>query len=346
MIVSNERRPAPEERDRSPELGSTLSADPSSLATDKPIEGVLIAIRMAARDTNLYTLARAGGGALPGAMPGAHIGVILPSGIERQYSLIHYGPSFSEYTVGVKRDVNSRGGSLFMHDQLRVGMKVTLVPPRNNFPLKEDAELTVLLAGGIGITPIYCMVKRLVELNRPWQLHYSSRSRADAAFLDELSQYGSCRFHFDDESAGKFLPVADIIAGTPKTAHLYCCGPGPMLASFEAATAGWPSEQIHVEYFTPKFAAAQGGGFIVELARSKRELTIPPGKSILQAVREAGIQVPHSCEEGVCGACETRVISGTPDHRDSILTDSERKESATMMICCSGSKTPRLVLDI
>ena len=328
------------------ELGSNLSANPAPLTSDQPIEAVLTAIRMAARDTNLYTFARADGGPLPGAMPGAHIGLILPNGVERQYSLIHYGPSFSEYTVGVKRDANSRGGSVFMHDQLRVGMKVTLVPPRNNFPLKEDAELVVLLAGGIGITPIYCMVKRLVELKRPWQLHYSNRSRADAAFLDELSQYGDCRFHFDDESAGKFLPIADIVAKAPKTAHLYCCGPGPMLAAFEAATAGWPSSQIHIEYFTPKFEAAAEGGFIVELARSKRELTIPPGKSILQAVREAGIQVPHSCEEGVCGACETRVISGIPDHRDSILTEHERKENATMMICCSGSKTPKLVLDI
>ena len=181
-----------------------MSANPA-LKTDQPIEAVLIAIRMAARDTNLYTFARADRGVLPGAMPGAHIGVILPNGVERQYSLIHYGPEFSEYTVGVKRDANSRGGSLFMHDQLRVGMKVTLVPPRNNFPLKEDADLSVLLAGGIGITPIYCMVKRLVELKRPWQLHYSNRSRADAAFLDELSHYGDCRFHFDDASTGRHI---------------------------------------------------------------------------------------------------------------------------------------------
>jgi ferredoxin-NADP reductase len=327
------------------ELGSPLSANPASSANEQ-IEAVLTQIRMAARDTNLYTFARPDHGALPGAMPGAHIGVILPNGVERQYSLIEYGPSLSEYTVGVKRDANSRGGSVFMHDQLRVGMTLKLVPPRNNFPLKEDAGLVVLLAGGIGITPIYCMVKRLIELKRPWQLYYSCRSRADAAFLDELSRYREAHFHFDEEAQGKFLPVADIVAKAPKNAHLYCCGPGPMLAAFESATVNWPQDQIHVEYFTPKFEAAQEGGFIVELARSKRELVIPPGKSILQAVREAGIQVPHSCEEGVCGACETRVISGIPDHRDSILTESERAESATMMICCSGSKSPKLVLDI
>ncbi|HEY4123057.1 MAG TPA: iron-sulfur cluster-binding domain-containing protein, partial [Rhizomicrobium sp.] len=158
--------------------------------------------------------------------------------------------------------------------------------------------------------------------------------------------YSQVHFHFDDEEEGRFLNVAGIVENLPKSAHLYCCGPAPMLSAFEAASAHWPTDQIHVEYFTPKFAAAQEGGYVVELARSKREFIVPPGKSILQIVREAGIQVPHSCEEGVCGACETRVISGIPDHRDTILTESERKESATMMICCSGSKSPRLVLDI
>jgi ferredoxin-NADP reductase len=319
------------------------STSPSEEST---IEVLLTCIRMAARDTNLYTFQRADRAPLPGAEPGAHIGVILPNGVERQYSLVRSGPRLTEYIVGVKRDLNSRGGSVFMHDQLRVGSKLSIAPPRNNFPLKEDADLVVLLAGGIGITPIYCMVQRLTERGRPWQLYYSCRTRLDAAFLDELAQYPDAHFHFDDEEGGRFLNVAGIIEKLPRHAHLYCCGPAPMLAGFEAATAHWPAEQVHVEYFTPKFAAAQEGGYVVELARSKRELRIPPGKSILQVVREAGIEVPHSCEEGVCGACETRVISGIPDHRDTILTESERKENATMMICCSGSKTPRLVLDI
>jgi ferredoxin-NADP reductase len=310
------------------------------------IEVMLMVISMAARDTNLYSFARPDRAALPGAEPGAHIGLILPNGIERQYSLVHAGPNLSQYTVGVKRDANSRGGSVFVHDQLRVGSKMLIVPPRNNFPLKQDCDLVVLLTGGIGITPIYCMAKRLMEIGRPWELYYSCRSRLDAAFLDELSKYSQVRFHFDDEEEGRFLDVAGIVEKLPKNAHLYCCGPAPMLAAFEAATTHWPQPQIHVEYFTPKFAAAHQGGYVVELARSKLEFTVPPGKSILQIVHDAGIQVPHSCGEGVCGACETRVISGNPDHRDTILTESERKENATMMICCSGSKSPRLVLDI
>src|SRR5215831_19283272 len=212
------------------------------------IEVVLTCVQMAARDTNLYTFERPDKKPLPGAEPGAHIGLILPNGIERQYSLVESGPSLKKYVVGVKRDAGSRGGSLYMHDQLRVGMRLSILPPRNNFPLKEDAELVVLLAGGIGITPIYCMAKQLIEKKRPFELYYSCRSRMDTAFLEELSAYPQAHFHFDDEENGRFLQVAAIIERLPKNAHLYCCGPAPMLAAFEAATARWPAEQVHVEY--------------------------------------------------------------------------------------------------
>ena len=311
------------------------------------IELMLSGISFAARDTNLYRFERPDGGRLPGATPGAHINLLLPNGIERQYSLVNYGSDLDAYVVGVKLDAASRGGSLFMHNSLRVGATVPVEPPRNNFPLVEDAVHVVLFAGGIGITPIYCMVRRLKELGRPFDLYYSARSRADAAFLKELEPMPNVHLHFDEEKGG-VMPIPSIVPALPKTAHLYCCGPTPMLAAFEAAAAanGFPGAQVHVEYFTPKFTIAAEGGFVVELQRSKKELTVPEGKTILQIVREAGVDVPFSCEEGICGACETRVISGTPDHRDSILTESERKANATMMICCSGSKSPRLVLDL
>jgi ferredoxin-NADP reductase len=322
-------------------------AEPSSAARPGTIEVMLTGIKLLARDTNLYSFERVGGGPLPGAMPGAHISFMLPNGIERQYSLLNYGQSLDEYLVGVKLDAASRGGSLFMHNSFRVGATVAIDPPRNNFPLVEDASHVVLFAGGIGITPIYCMAQRLVELGRPFDLYYSARSRADAAFLKVLEPLPQTHLHFDVEKGG-VMPIPTIIPTLPKSAHLYCCGPTPMLAAFESAAAagGFKPEQVHVEYFTPKFAAADEGGFTVELTRSKKELTIPKGKTILQVVRDAGVDVPFSCEEGICGACETRVILGTPDHRDSILTESERKANATMMICCSGSKTPRLVLDL
>lgn len=328
-------------------MTNALADSPKPTLTALALEVLLTSIQMAAKDTNLYTFRRADGAAMPGATPGSHISLMLPNGIERQYSLTNYGASLTEYIVGVKLDPNSRGGSLFMHNHLRVGQPITIEPPRNNFPLIETADHVVLFAGGIGVTPIYCMAKRLIELGRSWELYYSARSRVDAAFVSELETYPQVKLHFDQEKGG-VMPIANIIATLPKNSHLYCCGPTPMLAAFESAAAasGFSPDQVHVEYFTPKFAAAAEGGYTVQLERSKKELKVPEGKSILQVVREAGVDVPFSCEEGICGACETRVISGVPDHRDSILTESERKANATMMICCSGSKSPRLVLDL
>lgn len=306
----------------------------------------LTAIRYAARDINLYEFARPNGRPLPSTEPGAHIDVRLANGIVRQYSLIDAGPDPRSYVVAVKRDPESRGGSSFMHEQLRVGTTFKISAPRNNFPLDEAAPMTVLFAGGIGVTPIYCMAQRLAAIGLPWKLYYSCRSRADAAFLDVLSQHPETVFNFDEENNGRFFDLKGIIAGAPRDAHLYCCGPVPMLRAFEEAAAGFPPAQVHVEYFTGVTEAATEGGYVVELARSNREFLIPPGKTILEVLRDAGLQVTYSCEEGVCGACETPVISGRPDHRDSILTESERLASKTMMICCSGSKSARLVLDL
>lgn len=317
-----------------------------SAASTDAMPLILTTIRLAARDTNLYGFARADGGVLPGAEPGAHIGLFLPNGMERQYSLVSTGETLTEYVVGIKRDAGSRGGSRYIHDELRVGMTIPVAAPRNNFRLVEDAAHVVLLAGGIGITPIYAMTRRLRSLGRPWSLHYCCRSRTDAAFVQELEAFDEVSLYFDDERPGQFPPIARMVEAAPSDAHLYCCGPTPMLAAFEAACAGRPPDRIHVEYFTQKYALAREGGYLVELNRAHRQFSIPPGKSILHVLQEAGIAVASSCEEGVCGACETRVISGIPDHRDAILSDQERKANATMMICCSGCKGERLVLDL
>jgi ferredoxin-NADP reductase len=204
----------------------------------------------------------------------------------------------------------------------------------------------VLFAGGIGITPIWCMVQRLEELGRSWTLHYACRSRADMAFLSALEAMAGAQFHFDDESGGKFLDVGALVAAAPKDAHLYCCGPTPMLKAFETATANRPREQVHIEYFTPKQEAAKSGGFTVELARSGKEFVIPEGKIILQVLLDAGVDVDYSCELGICGACEQRVISGEPEHRDAILTEEEQASNTKVMICCAGCKSERLVLDL
>jgi ferredoxin-NADP reductase len=324
----------------------TASAEAGAKPPDALIDVRLTAIRYAARDTHLYEFSRLDGQPLPAYAPGAHIDLHLPNGLVRQYSLIEAEPDPLRYTVSVKRDPASRGGSRFVHDELRVGRTLKISPPRNNFPLVEDAPHVLLLAGGIGITPIWCMVQRLERLGRPWTLYYAARSRADMAFLHALEAMTPAQFHFDDENAGTVLDVARIVAEAPKDAHLYCCGPTPMLKAFEAATADWPREQVHVEYFTPKQEPDKKGGFVVELARSGQEFVIPEGKSILQVLLDAGVDVDYSCELGICGACEQRVISGEPEHRDAILTEEEQASNTKVMICCAGCKSERLVLDL
>ena len=313
--------------------------------TQQTVDLRLTAIRYAAQDTNLYEFRRPDGAALEPVEPGAHIDITLPNGMMRQYSLVTADGDPAAYMVGIKRDRASRGGSIFIHDKLRVGEVLKIGGPRNNFPLNEDAGHTVLIAGGIGITPICCMAQRLKKLGRSFELHYACRTRAEAAFFAELSAMPEARIHIDDEVGG-FMDVAAAVAASRSDAHFYCCGPLPMLAAFEDATKALPPEQVHVEYFSAKDEAATGGGYVVELRKSGKEFTVPEGKTLLEVLLEGGVDVMYSCQEGVCGACETAVISGTPDHRDNILTEAERVASKTMMVCCSGSKSPRLVLDL
>ena len=305
----------------------------------------LSAVRYAAESVNLYEFAPVENQILPVAEPGAHIGLHLPNGLLRQYSLHQAGDEPRAYHVGIKFDRNSRGGSSYVHENLRVGEILDVDLPRNNFPLVETAEETVFLAGGIGITPIYSMLRRLEELGRKWRLHYACRSRAEAAFYSELENFPQVEFHFDDER-GRFFDCGGVIENVPANAHLYCCGPAAMLEAFENLTQNRLPSFVHAEYFTPKYEAALDGGFTVELARSKQKFVVPQGKTILQILLDADIDIPFSCEEGVCGSCETKVIAGVPDHRDTILSEAERAANKTMMVCCSGAKSPKLVLDL
>lgn len=317
----------------------------NALPSHELIDVRVNAVHVLATDIKLFELQRPDGQPLPAVEAGAHIGVRLPNGIIRQYSLLSPDSNPLSYSIGVKKDPQSTGGSLYMHDQLREGDIIQIEMPRNNFPLVEAASSSVLFAGGIGITPIWCMVQRLDALQQPWHLYYACRTRGDAAFLSELEPRENVTLHFDDEHGGEVLDIAAIVNSASSDTHLYCCGPAPMLAAFENATSTWPSDHVHIEYFTAKEESATSGGFVVELARSKVEVFVPEGKSILYALREAGIDVPSSCEEGVCGSCEMRVLSGIPDHRDAILSEPERAANNTMMICCSGCKSDRLVLD-
>jgi len=314
------------------------------------IDVQLTNVETVARDTNVYTFARPDGGRLPAYKPGAHIDLHLPNGLVRQFSLLNPDSDSTRYVVAIKRDPQSRGGSRYIFDELRIGQTIKISAPRNNFPLVEDAEPIILFAGGIGITPIWCMAQQLAAQGRPWKLYYSCRSRADMAFLDTMTKFGSesVLLHFDDEANGTFLDLAGAINAAPPNAHFYCCGPNPMLAAFEAAAANRPRNRVHVEYFTPKedAAGAKLGGFWVELARSGEEYFIPEGKKILEVLYEAGVDVDYSCELGICGECVTRVISGVPEHHDSVLSEEERESNEKVMICCAGCKTERLVLDM
>lgn len=290
---------------------------------------------------------------LPPVEAGAHVDLHLANGLMRSYSLSNCTEGDTVYRLTVARDAASRGGSDFVHDQIRVGQTLTISAPRNNFPLCEDAPLSIFLAGGIGITPFLPMMSRLNTLKRPWQLVYGVRTRARAALLQDVRMLagqgaGAVQTVIADEDGTSALPFADIFGTAPEQAHVYCCGPSPMLDAFRAAAAeaGIPDERVHFEYFSGAADVASEGGYRIVLQRSNLAIEVQENETILEAVRKAGVTVPFSCEQGVCGACETRVLCGQVDHRDLILSDAERAAGDTMMICCSGSLTQELVLDL
>jgi len=306
------------------------------------------AMRFEARGVVSIELRDPSGATLPEFSPGAHIDLHLANGLVRSYSLCGAPEARDRYTVGVLQDRNSRGGSRFVHEQLRVGSTLTVATPRNHFALDEDAAHTVLVAGGIGVTPIVCMARRLAERGRAFTLVYCARSREEAAFVDTLSVYGDAvRFHFDDEQ-GAPPDLQAMLAGQEAGTHFYCCGPGPMLNAFEAACAAHGYANVHIERFAadPATEAVQEGEYSVTLQRTGANVRVPSGKSLLDALLEAGVAMEYSCREGVCGSCETAVLDGCPDHRDSVLSNSERAANNTMMVCVSGCKGQRLVLDL
>jgi ferredoxin-NADP reductase len=308
-------------------------------------------ISFEAETIHSYEMVAPGGGDLPAFTAGCHIDLNLPNGMIRSYSLVNDQRERSRYVVAVNKDAASRGGSRFVHETVRPGDILTISQPKNNFVLQESAAHSVLIAGGIGITPLLAMIRRLEMLSRSWELFYTARSRSAAAFLDELNAlwpngHANVRLNFDQEPPGRLLDLPAIVKDAPKDAHLYCCGPVSMLEAFEAATTDRPGDHVHVEYFKAKEKPAVAGGFEVKLARSNRTIPVQAGKSILDALLDAGVAVSYACTEGVCGTCETRVIDGVPDHRDLFLSKEEQAINKTMMICCSGSKSPTLVLDI
>ncbi|WAB99751.1 PDR/VanB family oxidoreductase [Pseudomonas putida] len=295
-------------------------------------------------------LAADGNTRLPEFSPGAHIEIKLTENLYRCYSLANNCADKNRYVIAVHNSPESKGGSLFIHHNLKVNDIISSSPPRNNFPLNEAITHNILIAGGIGITPLLSMAYRLSALGTLWELHYCCRTEQHAAYKEELSSLaeqfgGKVHYHFDQAGTVPSLNIAHLCSVASADAHLYCCGPQSMLNAFEAATVHRKAT-AHLEYFSAKVHAARDGGYEIELARTRAIFNVPAGKSILDVVFEAGISVPSSCREGICGSCETRIISGEADHRDALLSDAEKASNTTMMICCSGAKSKRLVLDL
>lgn len=295
-----------------------------------------------------------GGPTLPPASAGAHIDLHLAPGLVRSYSLVYPGQS-GAYTVAVLKDRASRGGSRQVHEQLRVGQRLQISTPRNHFALHEDAPSSVLVAGGIGITPIYAMLQRLAELGQAARLIYAARSARDAAYVSEIqallarSPQLSAHWHWDDEQGGP-PDLQALLAGTPASAHLYACGPAPLLQAYESACAQLGLPQVHLERFAalappPSAAPADGQACTVELRKSGKTVVVPAEANLLDTLLAAGCALSYSCHEGLCGACETRVLDGEVEHLDSILTAEEQRANKSLMPCVSRPRSARLVLD-
>jgi vanillate O-demethylase ferredoxin subunit len=318
------------------------------MSTTLPVR--VIARRVEAQDIVSLDLAPLADAPLPAWTAGAHIDVQLPGGLVRQYSLCNRPGDAGFYRIAVLRDPASRGGSQAVHDQLLEGTTLAISPPRNHFPLTENAPFHLLLAGGIGITPLWAMAQSLSQAGQPFALHFCTRSRKRTPFVDALaaSPYAHrVQHHVDDGPDHQKLDIAATLQQVPAGTHLYVCGPqGFIEAVLQAGRdAGWPEERLHREYFaaTPATTGSDGT-FELELASNGRVIPVKPDQTALAALLAAGVEVPMSCEQGVCGTCLTGVRAGTPDHRDHYLTDDERTANDQFLPCCSRSLSPRLVL--
>ncbi|AKH44358.1 vanillate O-demethylase ferredoxin subunit [Altererythrobacter atlanticus] len=295
---------------------------------------------------NSYFLTSLDGQDMPAFEPGAHVDVELKPGLTRSYSLVNDPKQRGYYEIAVHHAIDSRGGSRHIHEVWRVGEVVEISAPRNNFPMNEDAAHTVLIAGGIGVTPMLPMIARLEELGKSWELHYVAATPERAAYVDRLSAYPSARIVYDGIEGGARLDLAALSEGAPADAHLYCCGPGGMLDAFVALNKGRPADKVHIEYFSAETEIATDGGYSLELTRSGKTIQVAEGETMLDALLSAGVDIGFACSEGVCGTCQVKVLDGVPDHRDHFLTDAEKAANSSVMVCCSGSNSAKLVLDI
>ncbi|MCC8396161.1 PDR/VanB family oxidoreductase [Paraburkholderia sp. MMS20-SJTR3] len=318
-----------------------------------PVMNVVVAQR---RDEALgiasFELASETGEPLPAFEAGSHVDVHLPNGLVRQYSLCNDPRETHRYLIAVLRDDAGRGGSKAVHEMVRVGDRLQISAPRNLFALAPEAPHHLLLAGGIGVTPILCMAEQLAASGASFDMHYCTRSKERTAFVERIAQAGfanSVQLHHDDHPGGSTFALEQVLNSAPAGTHLYVCGPSGFM-DFVLATArakGWPQDRLHYEFFAaPAQQPATGGSFQVRIASSGATIDVPPECTVVQALAANGIEVITSCEQGVCGTCLTRVLEGEPDHLDSYLTDEERAANDQFLPCCSRAKSQVLVLDL
>lgn len=290
------------------------------------------------------TLTPADAEPLPRWEPGAHIDLILPNGITRQYSLCGR-PSEREWRVAVLRELDGRGGSEHIHAALERGASIEIAGPRNHFSL-EDAEEYLFIGGGIGITPLLPMIDQVARAGKPWRLVYGGRSRASMPYLQELSELHPAHIDAWPQDERGIIDLDAVLGDAPHGRAVYSCGPEPMLAAITQHCEDWPDEAVHMERFAPiAVAGTADESFEVEIASSGKVYDIPADRSILEVLRDGGEEVDWSCEEGTCGTCEVRILDGVAEHRDSVLTTAEQESQETMMICVSRARC-RLKIDL
>ena len=317
----------------------------------------LISVRVVRRleeavDICSFELVAINNESLPVFSAGSHVDVLGPTGQTRQYSLCNDENDPSRYVIAVLRDPASRGGSIALHDNLKEGDMLKISRPKNHFPLAHEARRSLLLGGGIGITPILCMAERLANTAADFEMHYCTRSRDRTAFMGriEKSSFASrVHFHFDDGLPEQKLDIAATLAKPEPGVHIYACGPkGFMDAVLDTARKrGWPEEQLHYEFFSAEVLKSDDDeSFDVQVASTRQLIRVTKDQTITEALTSVGIEIEMSCAQGVCGTCLTRVISGTPDHRDMFLSPPEQAANDQFLPCCSRSKSPILVLDL
>ncbi len=317
-----------------------------------------LAVRIAAksegaRDICVLELEALGDEPLPPYAPGAHIDLHVGPQVVRQYSLSRYEPGSRRYQIAVLREPASRGGSQAVHEALGVDDVVEIGLPRNLFPLHEDASPALLLAGGIGITPILCMAEYLVQQGRAFEMHYCAREPARMAFLDRLrapALASHVHLHTDDGLPAQRLDAAQLLAAQSGQTHLYVCGPGGFIEAMlnQARSLGWADERVHFERFSHPDGLPQAGqtGFEVQLASSGQVIAVQAEESVVQALARHGVEVETSCEQGICGTCLLGVLEGVPDHRDLYLSEAEKARNDQFLPCCSRACSSRLVVDL